>query len=104
MPKTFCPACLGYCRVHREQYGHKVVCPECRARFVATRPLRKRHNPVIIAIVVLFITAVGIYVHYKLTKYVPGTRPPIGQVSSYPLTIAGESGGSVIPWPVRGPN
>jgi hypothetical protein len=75
MPKTFCPACLGYCRVRRHQYGLRVVCPECKSKFVAERLPRWRPNLVIIAIIALVILAVAIYGRYKVTKYVPGSPP-----------------------------
>jgi hypothetical protein len=61
MPKAFCPACLTVSRVHKEQYGRKVICPTCGNKFVATGSIRWRPSRTAIAVVILGVIAVVLY-------------------------------------------
>jgi hypothetical protein len=65
MPRVVCPACRGYCRVHREQCGRKTACPRCGSKFTPALSLWRQASPFIIAVVVLSVVAVAIYLGYK---------------------------------------
>jgi hypothetical protein len=40
---------LTYCHVHSDQLGRRVVCPDCKSKFVAVAATRRRFNPVVVA-------------------------------------------------------